>query len=231
MNQHARGLKLDPTTVRAVLLDLDGTLLHTVPDLAAAANAMLTDMNSPVLAEDLISSFVGKGADNLIHRCLSAAGDLGAVEGSARFMSARKIFYRHYADLNGQHAKIYPGVLKGLDQMRALGIKLGVVTNKPQVFSDPLLARVGLADYFEVVLGGDALAYKKPRPEPLWHACERLQVTPAQTLFVGDSINDALAARAAGMRVLAVPYGYNEGNPVEDLDVDGIVQSLEQIFS
>jgi phosphoglycolate phosphatase len=209
---------------RAVVIDLDGTLLDTVADLAAAVNRMLAELGRPALAEHVVAAYVGKGAEVLVHRALGGGLD-ARVDATlhARGMSA---FARHYAVENGLHARPYPGVREGLDAMRAMGLRLACVTNKPQVFADPLLERCGLRADFELVLGGDALPAKKPDPLPMLHAAGRLGAVPSEVVAIGDSVNDALAARAAGMAVLAVPYGYNEGRDVGSLDVDGIVGSL-----
>ncbi|MGD9942090.1 MAG: phosphoglycolate phosphatase [Burkholderiaceae bacterium] len=210
--------------LRAVLLDLDGTLLDTIPDLAAASNAMRAELGLTPLPQSTLATYVGKGAEVLVHRALTESLDGRAdPEGFARGMAA---FERHYEQMNGRHACLYPGVREGLDAMRALGLRLACVTNKPQQFTDPLLMRSGLASYFELTLGGDALPRRKPDPLPLLHAAERLGAAPAETLMIGDSFNDAQAARAAGMPVLVVPYGYNEGRPAATIDADGIIESL-----
>ncbi|MCI2810582.1 phosphoglycolate phosphatase [Eoetvoesiella caeni] len=211
-------------TFSAVLLDLDGTLLNTVPDLTLAVNAMRADINLAPLPLETIATYVGKGVRQLIVRSLQGDGiepDHDLVE------RCRDLFNRHYHPVNGLHATLYPGVIEGLDAFRRLGLKLAVVTNKPTEFTLPLLERTGLAPYFEQVVCGDTCARHKPDPMPLLHACGLLQVPPAQTVMVGDSINDAQAARAAGMAVLAVPYGYNEGLDVQNLKVDDIVMSID----
>jgi phosphoglycolate phosphatase len=209
---------------RAVVIDLDGTLLDTVADLAAATNLMRTELGLSPLPESTVAAYVGKGAEILVHRALG--GGLDARVDGALHARGHASFLRHYALENGRHARAYAGVSEGLDAMRAKGLRLACVTNKPQAFADPLLERCGLAEHFELVLGGDALPRKKPDPMPMLHAARRMGVPPADVVAIGDSVNDALAARAAGMRVLAVPYGYNEGRDVRSLDVDGIVDSL-----
>jgi phosphoglycolate phosphatase len=211
---------------RAVIIDLDGTLLDTVADLAAAVNRMLAELGRDALPEDTVAAYVGKGAEVLVHRALGGA--LEARVDPALHARGHEAFLRHYRDTNGRHARAYDGVSDGLDAMRAKGLRLACVTNKPQAFADPLLERCGLREAFELVLGGDALPAKKPDPLPLLHAARHFGVVPAEVVAIGDSINDALAARAAGMRVLAVPYGYNEGRDVALLDVDGIVGSLRE---
>ena len=212
---------------QGVLLDLDGTLLDTLPDLAASANQARQSLLMPELDEALIRTFVGKGADNLIKRTL--AGSLDAPEPEAAlFESARTVFFEHYHATNGDRAVLYPGVLDGLEQLAALGIPMAVVTNKPHGFSVPLLERAGLMRFMQVVVGGDTCTTRKPEPEPIFHACNELNIDPRASITIGDSINDALAARAAGSTFLAVPYGYNEGRPVTELPVDGIVATIAQ---
>ena len=212
-----------PLPVKAVTIDLDGTLLDTIPDLAAAANLMLRELERPPLDEALVRTFVGKGIQNLVERVLAAAFD-GAAAGL--LPRALPIYERCYESVNGRHTTIYPGVVQGLDVLRAGGFELACVTNKSTRFTLPLLAHVGLAPYFREVVAGDTLPRKKPDPLPLTHACERLGVAPRDMLVIGDSVNDALAARAAGCPVFCVDYGYNEGRDVRELDIDAIVGSL-----
>ena len=209
---------------RAVVIDLDGTLLDTVADLAAAVNLMLAELGRATLPEAVVASYVGKGAEVLVHRALG--GGLDARADAALFARGHVAFLRHYEAENGRHARPYDGVHEGLAAMRAMGLRLACVTNKPQAFADPLLERCGMRHAFELVLGGDALPAKKPDPLPMLHAARALGAEPGEVVAIGDSVNDALAARAAGMPVLAVPYGYNEGRDVGTLDVDGIVGSL-----
>lgn len=214
-----------PMAWQAVLLDLDGTLLDTLPDLAAAANAMRLDMGLDTLPATQIATFIGKGVDRLVARAL--AGQIDAPETQrALFERARQSFYAHYETLNGQHATLYRGVLEGLEAFQAQGLQMGIVTNKPTAFTLPLLERMGLANFMQTVVCGDSCEQRKPDPAPVLLACRQLGCAPNATLTIGDSINDALAARAAGCSVLAVPYGYNEGRAVTSLPVDGIVNSI-----
>jgi len=214
------------TSYQAVLLDLDGTLLDTIPDLALAANAMRVELGMAPLREDVIATFVGKGVDNLVRRTLVGALDAGEPP-PEQYERARASFYRHYHLVNGDKSVVFDGVMPALKTMKSLGLKLAVVTNKPTEFTLPLLQRTGLAGFFDAVVCGDTCARKKPDPEPMLHACALLGAEPARTVAIGDSINDAQAARAAGCSVLAVPYGYNEGRDVRTLEVDGIVATLE----
>ncbi len=217
---------LSTTPYQAVLLDLDGTLMDTIPDLAHAANAMRSDLGLPTLPEALIATYVGKGVDNLITRTLGADLDAAPVAPEL-FARGRASFHRHYHRVNGLKSIVYEGVIPGLQTLRAMGLKLAVVTNKPTEFTLPLLKRTGLDDFMQAIVCGDTLADRKPHAAPMLHACTLLQVQPGQAVAIGDSVNDALSARAAGCAVLAVPYGYNEGQSVHSLDVDAIVETIE----
>ena len=216
--------------IEALCIDLDGTLLDTIPDLAAAANAMLTDLDIAPLPQEAIRRFVGKGAEVLVQRTLEAAGAT-SLPGEPDYEAAHTRFYANYRRLNGSEAAIYDGVRAGLEGLAALGMKLACVTNKPAEFVSPLLLRFEIERYFDFAIGGDTLPFKKPHPGQLIEACKRWGLEPARVMAVGDSLNDAQAARAAGMPVYLVPYGYNEGRGVEGADVDGIVSSLSELPS
>ena len=211
--------------IRAVLFDLDGTLIDTLPDLHAAACAMLNDLGRPPLPLESIRAYVGRGIPNLIKRVLANSLHV-AEDPNPPPPEAVASYRRHYAHENGRNAKVYPGVLEGLASLRAQGVPLGVVTNKADTFIQPLLEQTGLSGYFEVLVGGDRLPKVKPDPMPLVWACGRLGVSPTEALFIGDSINDALAARAACCPVFLLPYGYNEDRDVHELDCDAIVESV-----
>ena len=213
-----------PLRVKAVMIDLDGTLLDTIPDLAAAANLMLTELNMPALPEATIRNFVGKGINNLIERTLTNRMD--GKPDAALFQRALPLYERSYKAVNGKHTTIYPGVKEGLDLLRAQGYPLVCVTNKVERFTLPLLDYVSLSSYFVSVVAGDTLPQRKPDPAPLLHACTQLNVAPHEMLMIGDSLNDAEAARSAGCPIFCVTYGYNEGHDVQSLDVDAIVASL-----
>jgi phosphoglycolate phosphatase len=210
--------------IRAVLLDLDGTLLHTAPDLAAAANRMLGELGLAPRPPEELAAFIGRGLPALVHCTLSGA--LDGVAEPTLFERAMPIFERCYGEESGRRAVPYPGVVEGLEHMRALRLPLGCVTNKAGRFTDDLLGRTDLARFFGCVVSGDTVARKKPDPLPIRHACERLGAHAGVTLVIGDSQNDVQAARAAGCPVWCVPYGYNEGRPVSELDCDAVVESL-----
>jgi len=214
------------TTLRAALIDLDGTLADTIGDLAHAANAMRVELGMTALPQDRVMTFVGKGTDVLIARMLADSLAPVALPDSEQLSRARAAFHRHYHAVNGRHSTLYPQVHEGLQALRELGLALAVVTNKATEFTLPLLTRLNLADNFAVVVCGDTCARRKPDPDPVLYACQQLNVAPADCVLIGDSINDVHAARAAGCRALAVPYGYNEGQPVEALNADAIVPTL-----
>ena len=211
-------------SARAVLIDLDGTLLDTIDDLAAAANAMLVELGLAPRPIAELRSFVGKGAESLVQRALTGQLD-GRVE-PQRLAEAAAVFRRHYARENGISARCYPGVREGLAEMKSKGLGIACVTNKPVAFTMPLLERTELLSSFDIVIGGDSLPRKKPDPDQLLHACAGFGVAPGEALMIGDSVNDALAARAAGMPVFVLPYGYNEGRDVATLDADAVIESL-----
>jgi len=206
------------------MIDLDGTLLDTVTDLTAAVNLLFEKLGRQPLDEALVRTFIGKGIPNLVKRSL-AVGSSGDPDATS-LEHALPIYMDCYEKVNGKYATIYPGVQEGLDALISAGFPLACVTNKSARFTLPLLAQMGLADYFAVVVAGDTLPKRKPDPLPLTYACAELGAAPHEMLMIGDSLNDALAARAAGCPVFCVPYGYNEGTDVRGLDVDAIVDTL-----
>ena len=209
-----------------VIIDLDGTLLDTAPDLVAATNAMREELGMAPLPAAQIVSYVGKGAQVLVHRALTERSD--GVADAALYECGHHSFLAHYQRENGRSAALYPGVSEGLQAMRQMRLQLACVTNKPAAFTEPLLRQTGLRDYFSIVVSGDTYPKRKPDPMPMLQVALSWQIAPQLIVAIGDSINDAQAARAAGMRVFAVPYGYNEGYSVDTLDVDAVVSSLEQ---
>lgn len=212
-----------PLAVSAIVIDLDGTLLHTAPELAESANRMLRDMGRPAVAQELLMSYIGNGISWLVKRALT--GDMHAEPDAALYDQALPIFEKHYSELL-LHSKPFPGVVEGLDAMKAAGFRLGCITNKLARYTEPLLKGIRLAQYFEIVLSGDSLPEKKPHPLPLLHSAKFFNVPVQQLLLIGDSLNDAVAARAAGCPVFCVPYGYNHGEPVDGLDLDAVIGDL-----
>ncbi|KRB92779.1 phosphoglycolate phosphatase [Noviherbaspirillum sp. Root189] len=210
--------------IRAAIVDLDGTMIHTAPDFLVAVNRMRSDLGLGPLDIETITHFVGKGTENLMRRVLAV--DYAPDEVEIHFPQALASYHGHYLAINGDHSTLYPGVREGLDALRAKGLRLACVTNKPIAFAVPLLEKTGLRGYFELVYGGDSLPKKKPDPLPLLTVCKDFGLRPEEVVAIGDSSNDAQAARAAGCRVLNVPYGYNHGESIHEVDSDGIVPTL-----
>lgn len=212
------------TGIRAAIIDLDGTMVHTAPDFHVAINRMREELGLAPLDIETIILFVGKGTENLMRRVLGVDYDAAGVE--EHFPRALDSYQKHYLAINGDYSTVYPGVREGLAKLQQQGLRLACVTNKPIDFALPLLEKTGLRGYFEIVYGGDSLPKKKPDPYPLLQVCEDFQLQPPQIVAIGDSSNDAEAARAAGCRVLNVPYGYNHGESIHNVDSDGIVSTL-----
>jgi len=210
--------------VRAAIIDLDGTMLDTIPDFHVAINGMRAELDLAPISQDQIALMVGKGSENLIRSVLGLDWDAARVE--AHFETAMDAYQRHYLSINGNFSALYPGVIEGLTALKEQGLRLACVTNKPIAFTTPLLKLKGLDGFFDVLYGGDSLPRKKPDPLPLQTVCADFGLAPAQVVAVGDSSNDAQAARAAGCPVLTVPYGYNHGEAIHKTDSDGIVATL-----
>ena len=210
--------------VDAVIVDLDGTMVDTIGDFEVALGRTLAELGHAPVGRAFIERTVGKGSEHLIRRTLAEAGAPAAL-----YDAAWAAYQRHYLAINGRHSAVYPGVAEGLAALRALGLPLACLTNKPTAFARPLLAAKGLDGFFAQVFGGDAFERKKPDPLPLQRTCEALGTAPARTLMVGDSANDAAAARAAGCPVVLVRYGYNHGEPVEAVDADALVDRIDEL--
>jgi phosphoglycolate phosphatase len=216
-----------PLRVRAVLFDLDGTLVHSAPDLAAAVNRMLHDLGHAEQPLENVITWVGNGMTRLVKRALT--GDMHAEPDAGLFARALTLFKTHYAAHLAVHTKPYAGTPAVLETLAGRGFSLGCVTNKPAMFTVPLLQQLGLDKYFRVVVSGDTTPVRKPDPAPLRHACEALGIDAARAMLVGDSANDVQAARNAGMPVICVSYGYNHGRDVRELNPDVVVDSLAEV--
>ena len=224
-------LPLNPAAFDAAIIDLDGTMVDTLGDFAQALGRMLDDLALPGIERTHIERMVGKGSEHLIksvlYHVLAQAGQApAAINTEAIYPQAWARYQHHYLAINGQYAQVYPGVPEGLHALRSAGLRLACLTNKPTAFALPLLRAKGLDGFFDQVFGGDAFERKKPDPLPLVKTCAALGSAPVRTLMVGDSSNDAQAARAAGCPVVLVTYGYNHGQPVRAVDADGWVDSL-----
>ncbi|MBI5428846.1 MAG: phosphoglycolate phosphatase [Nitrosomonadales bacterium] len=216
-----------PVTVAAIVVDLDGTMLHTAPELCEAANRMLRDIDYAPVSQELLASYIGNGISWLVKRALT--GDMHATPDAALYDHALPIFEKHYTELL-LDSKPFGSVIAGLDAIKAAGFHMGCITNKVERYTLPLLKGVGLAKYFDIVLAGDTLPEKKPHPMPLLHAAKFFNIPIQQLLLVGDSLSDTVAARAAGCPVFCVPYGYNHGEPVETLELDAVIKDLTGVL-
>jgi phosphoglycolate phosphatase len=210
--------------VTAAIIDLDGTMLDTLPDFHVALNGMREELGLAPITQERIKLMVGKGSENLVRSVLALDYDAATVE--QHFAAAMDGYQRHYLRINGNFSTLYPDVVAGLDAFKAAGVRLACVTNKPLSFALPLLEQKQLAGYFDVIYGGDSFPRKKPDPMPLLQVCTDFGLPPGQVVAIGDSSNDAQAARAAGCPVLTVPYGYNHGHSIHETDSDGIVDTL-----
>ncbi|MBP1626228.1 MAG: phosphoglycolate phosphatase [Holophagaceae bacterium] len=208
--------------IDGILFDLDGTLLDTVADLAEATNRMLRELGQKERSLEEVTTFIGNGIRSLVNRSVSE----GREATPALLEAAYGVFQRHYAEVNGLATRPYPGVTEALKDLQERGLKLGCVTNKSEAFIFPVLDALGMSSFFGSVVGGDTLPQRKPDPEPLFHACQQLGIDPSRALMVGDSPNDAIAARRAGIPVLLVTYGYSAEVPLEAIDCDGLIPTL-----
>jgi phosphoglycolate phosphatase len=211
-------------SIRAVILDLDGTLVDTAGEIAAALNRTLEELGLAGLPPKSVEALIGRGVRSLVERALQQ------VEGGALMDvdRATERFEAHYAQTVGTDARLFEGVMPGLRRLAEAGIAMSVVTNKPRVFTELLLGRLGIAEFFAGVVAGDDGIRRKPHGDMLLAACERMGSEPARSLMVGDSDNDVVAARAAGCPVWCVPYGYNEGRGPETLNCDRLVATVEE---
>ncbi|HVE08770.1 MAG TPA: phosphoglycolate phosphatase [Paraburkholderia sp.] len=215
---------LSAPRIVAAIIDLDGTMIDTADDFTAGLNGMLAQLDAEETSREEVIGYVGKGSEHLIRSVLAPRFETDHAQ--ERFDEALAIYQAEYAKINGTHTRLYPDVEAGLTALRGAGLKLACVTNKPHRFAVELLKQYGLFDLFTIVIGGDSLAKKKPDPLPMLAACEAMQVPPQATVAIGDSENDAMAGRAAGMATLTLPYGYNHGQAVQTIQSDGIVGTL-----
>jgi len=210
-----------------VLIDVDGTLVDSVPDLAYCVDEMMKQLGMPVHGEARVREWVGNGVERLVRRAL-----IGKLEGEpdeALFDQAYPIFIELYSENTSKRSCLYPGVKQGLEYLKSEGYKIGCVTNKAAQFTEPLLNDLGVSDYFSIVISGDTLEKKKPDPMPLLHAAKYFNVAPEQALMIGDSISDVKAARAAGFRIVCMTYGYNHGVDIREAKPDAVMDSMAEL--
>jgi len=210
-----------------ILIDVDGTLVDSVPDLAFCVDEMMKQLDRPVYGEDRVRNWVGNGVERLVRRAL--VGQLDGEPEDADFARAYPIFLELYAENTSKRSLLYPGIREGLDYLKGAGYRLGCVTNKAARFTLPLLRDLGVHDDFELIISGDTLPKKKPDPLPLLHAAEHFGVVPGRALMIGDSQSDVKAARAAGFQIVCMSYGYNHGEDIRDYHPDAVIDSLVEI--
>ena len=210
-----------------VLIDVDGTLVDSVPDLTYCVDEMMKQLNMPTHGEAKVRNWVGNGVERLVRRAL-----IGKLEGEpdeALYAKAYPIFIELYSENTSKRSCLYPGVEEGLEYLKGEGYQLGCVTNKAAQFTEPLLKDLGVSDYFSIVISGDTLEKKKPDPMPLLHAAKHFNVAPEQALMIGDSISDVKAARAAGFRIACMTYGYNHGVDIREAKPDAVMDSMAEL--
>ncbi len=212
-----------------VLIDVDGTLVDSVPDLAYCVDEMMKQLGMPVHGEAKVREWVGNGVERLVRRAL--IGQLDGEPDEALFDKAYPIFMQLYAENTSKRSQLYPGVREGLAWLQQAGYKLGCVTNKAAQFTEPLLKDLGIHDVFGIVISGDTLEKKKPDPMPLLHAADFFGIEPADALMIGDSVSDVKAARAAGFQIICMSYGYNHGVDIREARPDAVIDSMAELAS
>ncbi len=215
------------TKPEMILIDVDGTLVDSVPDLAYCVDEMLRQLGMSVHGEAKVRHWVGNGVERLVRRAL--IGQLDGEPDEALFQKAYPIFIELYKENTSKRSVVFPGVKAGLDYMQGAGYKLGCVTNKAALFTLPLLKDLGIYDYFGIVVSGDTLPVKKPDPAPLLHVAKHYGVDPVRSLMLGDSISDVKAARAAGFQIVCMSYGYNHGVDVRTANPDAVIDSMVEL--
>jgi phosphoglycolate phosphatase len=210
-----------------VLIDVDGTLVDSVPDLAYCVDAMMRELGLPERGETRVRQWVGNGVERLVQRAL--INQLDGQPDEVLFAEALPVFEALYRDNTSKRSCLYPGVQEALDFIKTTGVRMGCVTNKASQFTLPLLKDLGVHDYFEIIICGDMLDRKKPDPKPLLHAAEQLETSPSASLMIGDSMSDVKAARAAGFQIVCMSYGYNHGEDIRDYNPDAVVDSMAEI--
>ena len=212
---------------KMILMDLDGTLVDSVPDLAYCIDEMMRSMGRPTHGEERVRDWVGNGVERLVRRALT--GHLDGEPADEEFERAYPMFLDLYIQNTSKRSALYPGIREGLDWLESKGYMLGCVTNKAAQFTEPLLRDLKVRDYFGLVIAGDTLPRKKPDPLPLLHAAEYFRVPPAESLMVGDSMSDVKASRAAGFSIVCMSYGYNHGLDIREVKPDAVIDSLVEI--
>jgi len=209
------------------MIDVDGTLVDSVPDLAYCVDQMMIRLEMPIRGEERVRHWVGNGVPRLVERALT--DELDGFPSQEAFDKAYPIFLDLYAQNSSVRSTLYEGVIEGLDYLKSKDCLLSCVTNKAEQFTLPLLKSLGIIDYFGIVISGDTLEKKKPDPLPLIHGANFFKINPKECLMLGDSVSDVKAARAAGFQIICMSYGYNHGNNIADENPDLVIDSMNQL--
>jgi len=212
-----------------ILIDVDGTLVDSVPDLAWSVDATMQELSLPPRGEAAVRNWVGNGIEKLVHRALT--NDLNGMASTTQFEPALEIFKKHYAKSTSKRSFLYPGVLEALNWFAEQNFNLGCVTNKAQAFTEPLLQDLGIYDKFKIIVSGDSLPVKKPDPAPLLHVADFFSVKPENSLMIGDSISDVKASRAAGFQIVCMSYGYNHGEDISLAKPDLVLDRMDELIT
>jgi len=212
-----------------ILIDVDGTLVDSVPDLAFCVDEMMRQLGMPERGEARVREWVGNGVERLVRRAL--INQLDGEPDDELFHKAYPLYLELYSVNTSKRSRLYPGVVEGLDYLESSGYKLGCVTNKAACFTEPLLQDLGVHDRFSIIISGDTLAKKKPDPEPLLHAARFFGVMPEHAMMIGDSVSDVKAARAAGFQIVCMSYGYNHGVDIREAHPDAVIDSMAELRS
>ena len=212
---------------KLIMIDVDGTLVDSVPDLAFCIDEMMQKLGLQKWGEDKVRHWVGNGVPKLVERALS--GELEGRPIKEVFDVAYPIFLDLYGDNNAQRSYLYDGVREGLDYLKSQGYQLGCVTNKSEQFTHPLLKALGIFNDFKIIISGDTLVKRKPDPMPLLYCAKHFNLKPEECLMLGDSVSDVKAARAAGFDIICMSYGYNHGNDIADENPDLVIDSMSQL--
>jgi len=212
---------------KLIMIDVDGTLVDSVPDLAYCIDEMMQKLGLGKWGEVKVRHWVGNGIPKLVERALT--GELEGRPIKEVFDIAYPIFLDLYEDNTAERSYLYDGVREGLDYLKSQGYQLGCVTNKSEQFTHPLLKLLGIFNDFKIIISGDTLAKRKPDPMPLLYCAEHFNLKPEECLMLGDSVSDVKAARAAGFDIICMSYGYNHGNDIGDENPDLVIDSMSQL--